>query len=102
MNAPLHPRTNECLSLPGTGSLQHPITHGGKARLGHHCRCFRCGLTAVCGPERDFYTTEDAAGPLFCESCMWGIAAKILALADAGLVPGRYLPANNLVTKLNP
>jgi len=26
---------------------------------------------------------------------MWGIAAKILALADAGLVPGRYLPANN-------
>jgi hypothetical protein len=81
--------------LPGTGSVEHPMTHGGKARLGHHCRCFRCGLTAVCGPEGDFYTTDDLGGPLFCESCMWGIAADVLALADTGLVSGRSQPRNN-------
>jgi hypothetical protein len=95
MNAPQPSNSDQWPWLPGTGTAEHPMTHGGGARVGHHCRCFRCGLTALCGPLRDFYTTDDPAGPLYCEGCMWGLAAESILLTDAGLVPKRSVPSNN-------
>lgn len=81
--------------LQATGSAAHPITHGGPLRVGLVCRCSHCGLTAVCGAERDFYTTTDPIGPLYCESCMWGQAAEMVTQADAGLVKPQTSPADN-------
>lgn len=92
---PAEAQPNEGPWLVGTGSIKHPVTHGGATRVGRYCRCLRCGMTALCSPERDFYTTDDPAGPLYCECCMWAVAAEVIKLADAGLVPGRSLPINN-------